>query len=133
MEAEMGKLEWKEALKLSGPPAADRLHAREGAAIVVVAGRDEKHVNLVYIDEIGDIRSHEVPREDLPEIAREIASGWLGRVGLVSLGVAPAKPPPPPPGPIGHDAIHAAKLNAVGAVGVLVELAALHVAFGRQH
>jgi hypothetical protein len=119
---------WKQELKKWDAPKGKR-KARE-VTVAILGGRDEKHVKVVMIGSFGDFRSLEIPRADVPELAKELASGFLGRVDLVGLGVVPREPPPPPPGPIGDEAIYAAKLNVLGAINTLVELAELRAVRG---
>jgi hypothetical protein len=119
---------WKQELKkLEAPKGKPK---DRHLTVAILDGRDEKHAKVVMIGSFGDFRSIEMPRAEVPDLAKELASGAFGRVDLVSLGVTPKQPPPPPPGPIGDDAIYALKLNALGAINALVELAELRAVRG---
>ena len=119
---------WKQELKKW--ESAKGKQKERHLTVAILGGRDEKTVKVALIGGYGDFRTIEIPRAEVPDLAKEVASGAFGRVDLVSLGVTPKQPPPPPPGPIGDDAIYALKLNALGAINALVELAELRGARG---
>jgi hypothetical protein len=127
----MANKNWNDELKQWAGKARGHEHRDRAPAIVVIGGHDAGHSHVVLLDEVGEVRVLDIDRAELPDLAREVATGAFGRVDLVALGIAPLPPPPPPPGPIGDDTIYAAKLNAVAAIRVLVQLTELRVAFDR--